>query len=132
MSSPHPFDRKRKRPQGRSRTLRHTAVFTLTLLAIEFLDEAASSHVCSGVFGAREAAWPLIRADLGLSYAQVGLLLGLPSVVSSIVEPFLGILGDIWRRRVLRASSSQPAEMTEGRNSDEFGEFNCNDPDQTR
>ncbi|MBL7183544.1 MAG: MFS transporter [Anaerolineae bacterium] len=69
------------------------AVLTLTLLAIEFLDEF--------VFGAREAAWPLIRTDLGLSYAQIGLLLGLPSLVSSIVEPFLGILGDIWRRRVL-------------------------------
>jgi len=76
-----------------SRTLRHTAAFTLTLLAIEFLDEF--------VFGAREAAWPLIRTDLGLSYAQVGLLLGLPSLVSSLVEPFLGILGDIWRRRLL-------------------------------
>jgi len=49
------------------------------------------------------ARWPgpLIRTDLGLSYAQVGLLLGLPSLVSSIVEPFLGILGDTWRRRVL-------------------------------
>jgi len=76
-----------------SRTLRHTAVFTFTLLAIEFLDEF--------VFGAREAAWPLIRTDLGLSYAQIGLLLGLPSLVSSLVEPFLGILGDIWKRRIL-------------------------------
>jgi len=76
-----------------SRTLRRTAVFTLTLLAIEFLDEF--------VFGACEAAWPLIRTDLGLSYAQVGLLLGLPSLVSSVVEPFLGILGDTWKRRVL-------------------------------
>ena len=75
------------------RTLRHAAVFTLTLLAIEFLDEF--------VFGACEAAWPLIRTDLGLSYAQVGLLLGLPSLVSSVVEPFLGILGDVWKRRVL-------------------------------
>ncbi len=75
------------------RCLRHAAAFALTLLAIEFLDEF--------VFGAREAAWPLIRTDLGLSYAQVGLLLGLPSLVSSIVEPFLGILGDVWRRRVL-------------------------------
>jgi MFS transporter, FSR family, fosmidomycin resistance protein len=70
----------------RSRTLRHTTIFTLTLLAIEFLDEF--------VFGAREAAWPLIRTNLGLSYAQVGLLLGLPSLASSIVEPFLGILMD--------------------------------------
>jgi FSR family fosmidomycin resistance protein-like MFS transporter len=85
----------------RFRTLRSAAAFTLPLLAIEFLDEAASSCARSGVFGAREAAWPLIRTDLGLSYAQVGLLLGLPSLVSSIVEPFLGILGDIGRRRVL-------------------------------
>jgi FSR family fosmidomycin resistance protein-like MFS transporter len=66
---------------------------TFTLLLIEFLDEF--------VFGAREAAWPLIRADLGLSYAQVGLLLGLPNVVGNLIEPTLGILGDVWRRRVL-------------------------------
>jgi len=67
--------------------------FVITLLAIEFLDEF--------VFGAREAAWPLIRTDLGLNYIQIGLLLSLPSLVSSIVEPFLGILGDVWKRRVL-------------------------------
>jgi len=76
-----------------SRTLRQTTVFILTLLLIEFLDEF--------VFGAREAAWPLMRTDLGLSYAQIGLLLGLPGVASSLIEPFLGILGDVWRRRVL-------------------------------
>ncbi len=68
-------------------------MFVLTLLAIEFLDEF--------VFGAREAAWPLIRSDLGLDYVQVGLLLGMPSLVSSLVEPFLGILADTWKRRVL-------------------------------
>jgi len=97
VNSPHPFDPSAELrtglAQGRSRTLRHTAVFTITLLAIEFLDEF--------VFGAREAAWPLIRTDLGLSYAQVGLLLSLPNLVSSLVEPVLGILGDVWRRRVL-------------------------------
>jgi hypothetical protein len=38
-----------------------------TLLAIELLDEL--------VFGAREAAWPLIRDQLSLSYTQIGLLL---------------------------------------------------------
>jgi len=81
------------------RCLRRAAAFTFTLLDIEFLDEAASSHVRSGVFGAGEAAWPLIRADLSLSYAQVGLLLGLPGVVSSLVEPFLGVLGDILSAR---------------------------------
>ena len=70
-----------------------SAVFILTLLAIEFLDEF--------IFGAQEAAWPLVRTDLGLSYVQIGLLLGLPGVVSSLVEPFLGILGDVWKRNVL-------------------------------
>ena len=67
--------------------------FVITLLVIEFLDEF--------VGGGRDAAWPLIRNDLGLSYTQIGLLLSLPSLVSSVVEPFLGILGDVWKRRVL-------------------------------
>lgn len=67
--------------------------FVLVFLTIEFLDEF--------VFGAREVAWPLIREDLGLTYAQVGLLLGIPSVVSNLIEPFLGILGDVWKRRVV-------------------------------
>jgi MFS transporter, FSR family, fosmidomycin resistance protein len=70
-----------------------TLTFAFTLLAIEFLDE----FVCA----AREAAWPLIRTDLGLNYAQIGLLLSVPGVVGCLVEPFLGILGDVWRRRVL-------------------------------
>ncbi len=80
-------------PTRPARAVRRTTFFVLVLLAIEFLDEF--------VFGAREAAWPLIRTDLGLSYAQVGLLLSLPSVVSSVVEPVFGILGDVWKRRVL-------------------------------
>jgi FSR family fosmidomycin resistance protein-like MFS transporter len=81
------------RPAHQSRTLPHTAIFALTLLLIEFLDEF--------VYGAREAAWPLIRTDLGLSYAQIGLLLGVPGLVSSLVEPIIGILGDVWKRRAL-------------------------------
>ncbi|MBN1937455.1 MAG: MFS transporter [Anaerolineae bacterium] len=68
-------------------------LFILTLLLIECLDEF--------VYGAREAAWPLLRADLGLSYAQIGMLLGVPAMVSSVVEPFLGVLGDAWKRRAL-------------------------------
>src|SRR5438105_13859622 len=77
----------------RPRTLRNISVFAFTLLAIEFLDEF--------VFGVREAAWPLIRDDLHLDYAQVGLLLGLHNLASSVIEPFLGILGDVWRRRAI-------------------------------
>lgn len=65
----------------------------LTFLIIEFLDEF--------VFGAREAAWPMIRDDLALTYLQVGLVLGIPGIASSLVEPFIGILGDVWKRRIL-------------------------------
>lgn len=53
------------------------------------------------MFGAGEAAWPLIRDDLALTYTQIGLLLSLPEIVSGFVEPVLGILGDVWKRRVL-------------------------------
>jgi FSR family fosmidomycin resistance protein-like MFS transporter len=77
----------------RTRVLRNVGVLTFTLLLIEFLDEL--------VFGVERAVGPLIRSDLGLSYDQIGLLLGVPSIVGNVVEPFLGILGDVWRRRAL-------------------------------
>lgn len=63
------------------------------LLLIEFLDEF--------IFGSREAAWPLIRDDLGLSYVQVGVLLSVPLLVGNLVEPLIGVLGDVWRRKAL-------------------------------
>jgi FSR family fosmidomycin resistance protein-like MFS transporter len=66
---------------------------TLLFLLIEFLDELT--------FGVNGAATPLIRTDLHLSYVQIGLLLSLPGVVANCIEPFLGILGDVWKRRVL-------------------------------
>ncbi len=75
------------------RRLRGTAVFVFTLLAIEFLDEF--------VFGAREAAWPVIRTDLHLTYEQIGLLLSIPELVAAVIEPWLGILGDVWKRRII-------------------------------
>jgi FSR family fosmidomycin resistance protein-like MFS transporter len=76
-----------------SRTLRNVTLVSITLLLVAFLDEF--------VYGAREAAWPLIRTTFGLDYAQVGLLLSLPNVMANAVEPFLGILGDVWKRRIL-------------------------------
>ncbi|MBZ0301816.1 MAG: MFS transporter [Anaerolineae bacterium] len=77
-----------------ARRLRGPAVFVLLLLAIEFLDEFA--------YGAQEAALPLIRTDLGLGYDQVGLLLALPPLLANLFfEPVLGILGDVWKRRLL-------------------------------
>jgi MFS transporter, FSR family, fosmidomycin resistance protein len=65
----------------------------VTLLAIELLDEL--------VFGTREAAWPLVRDDLSLSYAEIGLLLSVPSVVALVVEPVLGVVAVTWRQRLL-------------------------------
>jgi FSR family fosmidomycin resistance protein-like MFS transporter len=66
----------------------------LGLLAVEILDEL--------VFGAREAAWPLIRRDLDLSYAEIGLLLSVPAYVGTIVEPGIGLFADTrWRRAVV-------------------------------
>ena len=62
-------------------------------LLIEFLDEL--------VFGVGEVALPFIRDDLHLSYTQIGLLLSLPGVIAAFIEPFIGILGDVWRRRAL-------------------------------
>ena len=84
-------------------TLRHTSVLVFTLLVIEFFDEFA--------FGVREAAWPLIRTDLGLSYAQIGLLLGVPGVVSGVVEPFLGVLDQ--RRHFARVGGTFGGEPYE-------------------
>ena len=53
------------------------------------------------MFGASEAAWPLVRADLDLSYAELGLLFAVPDLVAAVVEPAVFVLGDVWRRRVL-------------------------------
>ena len=72
---------------------RGLSLFVFTLLAAEFLDEL--------VGGVREAAWPLMRDDLRLTYTQVGVVLSVPPIVGNVVEPLLGILGDVWRRRAL-------------------------------
>jgi FSR family fosmidomycin resistance protein-like MFS transporter len=53
------------------------------------------------VWGVWAAAWPLIRTDLDLSYVEVGILLSLPHIFGSILEPPLGLLGDGWNRRAL-------------------------------
>lgn len=67
--------------------------FILILLLIEFLDEL--------IYGVREAAWPLLRADLHLSYFEIGLLISIPGITSNIIEPVIGILADTWKRRVI-------------------------------
>jgi FSR family fosmidomycin resistance protein-like MFS transporter len=60
-------------------------------LAIEFLDEFA--------YGTLGAAWPVIRDDLNLTYGQIGLLVGLPLMLGNLVEPVLGLLGDLGHRK---------------------------------
>lgn len=77
-----------------TRALRGLRAPLIALLAIELLDEL--------VFGAREAAWPTLREELDLSYAQIGLLLSVPAYASVLVEPVFGVLGDSrWRRVVV-------------------------------
>lgn len=58
----------------------------MVFLAVEFFDEL--------YYGIQGAALPVIRSELGLNYAQVGLLLGLPVVVGAILEPFIMLMGD--------------------------------------
>ena len=62
-------------------------------LAIECADEL--------VDGAKGAALPLIRHDLGLSYGQVGLLASVPLLVGGLLELPLGVLTGAGRRRRL-------------------------------
>jgi MFS transporter, FSR family, fosmidomycin resistance protein len=76
------------------RRLRRVSLFVFVLLLIEFADEF--------VFGILGAAWPLMRADLHLTYIQIGLLLGLPSIIADVIETFFGILADVgYRRRLI-------------------------------
>lgn len=62
-------------------------------LAVEFVDEL--------VFGVQDSALPLIRGDLGLSYAAIGLLLSAPNLAANLIEIPVGLLADSPRRRGL-------------------------------
>lgn len=63
------------------------------LLLIELVDELVGSGM--------DAAWPLIREELGLGYAQIGLCLGLPALVAGLADPVTSVLGDLGRRRLV-------------------------------
>lgn len=71
------------------------ASLSFLFLLIEFLDEF--NYAIEG------AALPSIRRDLGLTYAEVGLLLGLPHLLGSIIEPVIMLLGDTPLRKRLIA-----------------------------
>lgn len=63
-------------------------------LLIEFFDEFN--------YSVGNAALPAIRSDLGLTYVQVGLLLGLPGIINTFIEPVLMLLGDTrYRKRIM-------------------------------
>jgi len=75
------------------RRFRSVGSLMMVMLVITFLDEFA--------FGTREAAWPLMRADLGLSYTQIGILIGLPTLTSGLIEPLWGIFSTMGYRKQL-------------------------------
>ena len=50
------------------------------------------------MFGLQDSALPLIRHDLGLSYAAIGLLLSAPAFVANLIEVPIGLLADGPRR----------------------------------
>ena len=60
-------------------------------LAIEFLDEL--------VDGTKGAALPLMRADLHLSYPEIGLLVAVPLLAGGLLELPLGLVAGRGRRR---------------------------------
>jgi FSR family fosmidomycin resistance protein-like MFS transporter len=79
-----------------SNILRGALPLTYLLLLIEFFDELN--------YGIGNAALPAIRSDLGLSYTQIGLLLGLPGIINTFIEPMLMLLGDTrYRKRIILA-----------------------------
>ncbi len=81
------------RLMNKTKTVRTMMRMTLIFLAIELLDEL----VCGVMVG----AWPLISQDLRLSYVQVGLVLTLPNLIANLIEPIVGIWGDVGQRRPL-------------------------------
>ncbi len=79
--------------RGQTGRLRAGLSLALLFLIIVFYDEL--SYAIGG------AALPSLRADLALSYAQVGLLLGLPHAVNTFTKPVLMLLGDTPLRKGL-------------------------------
>ncbi len=74
-----------------SSLLRGAASLTFLFLLIEFFDEFD--------YSVANAALPAIRGDIGLTYVQVGLLLGLPGILNTFIEPVLMLLGDTRYRK---------------------------------
>lgn len=74
-----------------SSILKGVTTLTFLFMLIEFFDELN--------YGVGNAAMPALRTDLGISYVQVGLLLGLPGIINTVIEPILMLLGDTRYRK---------------------------------
>jgi len=79
--------------KARAQFFRVTLPLAWLFLLIEFFDELD--------YGAQGAVLPALRDSLGLTYAQMGLLLGLPAVFGAAVEFFIMLLGDTRLRKKL-------------------------------
>jgi len=65
-------------------------------LLVELFDEVS--------FGLLAPGFPAIQGELRLTYAEVGLLLGLPGILNALVEPVVLLLAEgVWRRRLIFA-----------------------------
>jgi FSR family fosmidomycin resistance protein-like MFS transporter len=79
-----------------SAVLRGMMPLLYLFLLIEFFDELN--------YGIGNAALPAIRTDLGLTYVQIGILLGLPGIINTCIEPVLMLLGDTrYRKHIMLA-----------------------------
>jgi MFS transporter, FSR family, fosmidomycin resistance protein len=82
-----------KQPIIFSSLLHGITSITFLFLLIEFFDELN--------YSVGNAALPALRTDLGLSYVQVGLLLGVPGIINTFIEPVLMLLGDTRFRKLI-------------------------------
>jgi FSR family fosmidomycin resistance protein-like MFS transporter len=87
------LNRTKSRPWRGNKTILRATPLALIFLLIEFFDELA--------FGMQSAVMPSLRIDLDLTYAQIGLLLGLPGVLSTVIEPVILLFGDTPLRKRL-------------------------------
>lgn len=75
------------------RVARSAVSLSFLFLLIEFFDEL--TYAIDG------AALPWMRVELHLTYAQVGLMLGLPGIIGTLIEPGIMLLGDTNLRKRL-------------------------------
>jgi len=78
---------------SKTKLIRSSALLVMVLYGVELLDE-----LNYGLYG---ATLPQLRDAFALTYTQIGLLFTLPSVISVLIEPVMGLLGDTRHRRTL-------------------------------